>query len=98
MPRGPCPVGESPMRIRTALLGVLLLAQLAAQATAALPPFFPKPAAWTSYMVPPDHLLVKDGDFATWVKNAQTAAAPRTFKFLASSGTCYGGRLRPEPP
>ncbi|HEV7516309.1 MAG TPA: hypothetical protein VGR07_08420, partial [Thermoanaerobaculia bacterium] len=67
-----------------------------ARAGAVLPRFFPKPPAWTSYLVTADNQGVKDGDFATWVKNAQTAVAPRTFKFIASFGTCYGGGFLTE--
>jgi hypothetical protein len=65
------------MRSRTFVLGwTLLFALLAARAGAVLPRFFPKPPAWTSYLVTADNQGVKDGDFATWVKNAQTAVAP----------------------
>jgi hypothetical protein len=85
------------MRIRLHSLGVTaLVALLAAQAATALPPFFPKPNAWTSFLATSNNQLVKDGDFATWVKNTQTAVAPRTFKFIASFGTCYGGGFLTE--
>jgi hypothetical protein len=83
-------------RVRASWL-VLLLAVLLAQAAAALPMQFTKPATWTSGLVTWDNQSIRDADFATWLKGAQTAVAPAAgFKLIASFTQCYGGGFLTE--
>lgn len=81
-------------RATAALLGVWLaaLGVLATAAPAAAQMQFTKPATWTSGLVTWDNQAIKDADFATWIKGAQTALAPGAgFKLIASFTQCYGG-------
>lgn len=82
------------MSSHTLAMGAMLLAY-ATGALAAIPEYQPKPDSWKSMLVEIDGEGIKDEEFATWVKQAQDAAAAlmptKDFSVICTFTQCFGG-------
>lgn len=81
-------------------LGALSVAAHAGGGAPVVPAYIEKPVTWTNMLIDKDRTAVKDGEVATWWKQAQTNAAAltpaRSFQLVATFTQCYGGGFLTE--